>query len=135
MLAEEQVFTHANLASGTGQAFPIVRLGGELASEQHLDAAVKKIAGSGILRADRLSPSPSTAAVKPGGKHACVVEHDQVAGPQQIRELAKLKIGPLAAGSRDAQHAGGIANGKGFLGNEFVGKMKMEVRNQHGLRL
>jgi hypothetical protein len=33
------------------------------------------------------------------------------------------------------QHAGAVAGGEGFLGNEFVGKMEVEVRNQHGVRL
>jgi hypothetical protein len=33
------------------------------------------------------------------------------------------------------QHAGGIANCGGFLGDEFIGKMEVEVGNQHGVRL
>ncbi len=82
MVAEEEVLAYADFAAGTDEAFPVIGLGGELASEQHFDAAVKKIAGSGIMRADRLSASASAAAVKPGGKDASVVEHDQIARPQ-----------------------------------------------------
>jgi hypothetical protein len=44
-------------------------------------------------------------------------------------------VGKMAAGSLQVQHAGGIAGSEGILGDEFVGKMEVEVRNQHGFRL
>jgi hypothetical protein len=33
------------------------------------------------------------------------------------------------------QHAGSVASGEGILSDEFVGKMELEVRNQHEFRL
>jgi hypothetical protein len=33
------------------------------------------------------------------------------------------------------QHARTVAGGEGFLGNEFIGEMEVEVRNQHGIEL
>jgi len=53
-LAEKQAFAHADFAAGPNQAFPIVRLGGELAGQENLDAAAEGIACRRIVRADRV---------------------------------------------------------------------------------
>ena len=135
MLAEEQAFADADLASGTNQAFPIVGLGGELARQQNFDAAVEEITRRGIARADRLSASAFATAIEAGGKDASVVEDDQIAGPQQVGKVAEQAVGLLAAGSLQMQHAGSVAGGERFLGNEFVGKMEVEVGNQHGCQI
>ena len=45
-LAEKQAFADADFAAGTNQAFPIVRVGGKLAGQQNLDAAVEQIASA-----------------------------------------------------------------------------------------
>ena len=45
------------------------------------------------------------------------------------------KVGIVAAGSLQVQHTGSIAGGEGILSDEFVGKMEVEVGNQHGFRL
>ena len=41
----------------------------------------------------------------------------------------------VAAGALQVQHAGAVAGGEGFLGDEFAGKQEVEVRNQHAFRL
>jgi hypothetical protein len=41
----------------------------------------------------------------------------------------------VAAASLYMEHAGFVASGEGFLGYEFVGKMEIEVGNQHGVTL
>jgi hypothetical protein len=46
-----------------------------------------------------------------------------------------LAVSILSVGSLQVQHAGSITSGKGFLGDEFVGQIKVEVGNQHGSRL
>jgi hypothetical protein len=33
------------------------------------------------------------------------------------------------------QQAGSVAGGQGFLRDEFIGEMEVEVRHQHGVRL
>ena len=81
-VAEKEVLADADLASGTNQAFPVVGLGGQLAGQQHFDAAVKKIGGAGMVRTDRLSASACAAAIKPCRKDAGVVEHDAIPGAQ-----------------------------------------------------
>jgi hypothetical protein len=134
-LTEEQVFAYADLAAGANQAFPIVRIGGELAGQQNLDAAVEEVAGRRIVRADRLSAGAFTATIEPGGKNAGVVEDYEIAGPQQVRKVAEQGIGIAAGGALQVQHARTVTGGEGFLGDEFVGKVEMEIGNQHGVRL
>jgi hypothetical protein len=135
VFAEKQAFADADLAAGTNQTFPIVGIGGELAGKQDFDAAVEKIAGRRIMGTDRLSAGSLAAAIEARGKDAGIIEDEQIAGLKQVREIAELAVGILAAGSLEVQHAGGIANGGGFLGDEFFGKMEVEVGNQHGVRL
>jgi hypothetical protein len=106
-----------------------------LTREENLDASVEETASCGIVRADLLSPCSFAATVEPRRKDAGVVEDKQIAGPQPIREIAELPIGPLAGEPLQMQHSGGIPAREGFLGNEFVGEVEVEVRNQHGVRL
>jgi hypothetical protein len=134
-LAKEQPFADADLAAGPNQTLPIVGLGGELAGEQNLDAAAEEIAGGRIVRADRLSAGAFAASIEPRWKDAGVVENQQIAGLQEVRKVAEPAVGMAAAGSLQIEHAGFVASGEGFLGNEVVGKMEVEVGNQHGVRL
>ena len=41
----------------------------------------------------------------------------------------------MAAGALQVQHAGTITGGEGLLGDEFVGKVEVEIGNPHGVRL
>jgi hypothetical protein len=102
-----------------------------LAGQENLDAAAEEIACRRIVRADRVSAGALAAAIEPRWKDAGVVENEQVAGLQQLREVAEQAVGIAAAGSPEVEHAGTIASGKRFLGNEVVGKMEVEVGNQH----
>src|SRR5712671_1193719 len=93
VFTEKQPFTYANLAAGTNQAFPIVRLGCELAGEQNLDTALEEIASRGIMVAHSVSPRAFAAAIEPRGKDTGIVEYQQIAGLKQVREVAKSAIG------------------------------------------
>jgi len=135
LVTEEQALADAYLATGTNQAFPIVGFGGELPGEQNLDAAAQKIAGCGIVRAEGLSAGALAATIEPGGKDAGVVEDHEIAGPQQIGEVAEQAIGIVAAGALQVQQAGSVTGGEGVLGNELVGKVEVEIGNQHDVRL
>jgi hypothetical protein len=127
LLPEKQLFADADLAAGTDQAFPIIRAGGELAGQQNFDAALEEIASRWIVRTDRLGALAFAAAIEPGWKDPRVVEDDQVAGPQKLRKVAKLRVRPLSGRALQAQHAGSIAGGEGFLGYEFVGKREVKI--------
>ena len=133
-VTEEEAFPDLNLAAGAHQAFPIVGMRGKLARQQNFDAAVKEISGRGIVRADRVGTGALAAAIEPRWKYAGVVEDQQVARPQQVREITEHAVG-MAASSLQVEHTGSIAGGEGFLGNEVVGEVEVEVGNQHGVRL
>ncbi len=96
---------------------------------------MEELTGRRIVRADGLSVDSLAAAIEPGVKDAGVVEDHQIAGPQEGGEVAEQAIGIVAAGPLQMQHARSVARGKGILGDEFVGKMEVEVGNQHEFRL
>jgi hypothetical protein len=41
----------------------------------------------------------------------------------------------VSTGSLQVEHAGAVADGERLLGDEVVGKVKMEIGKQHGVRL
>jgi hypothetical protein len=134
-LAKEQALADADFAAGANQAFPIVGIGGELVGEENLDAPLKEIAGCAIVRAGGLSADAFAAAIEPGGEDAGIVEDDEVTGAQQSREVAELAIGTVAASALQVQEAGTVASSERVLGDEIVGKVEVEIRNQHDVRL
>ncbi len=83
----------------------------------------------------RPPPSAFAAAIKPGRKDAGVVEDDEIAGLQKVREFAEQTIRIAAAGALQVQHAGAVTGGEWLLGDEFAGKVEIEIGNPHGVRL
>ena len=96
LLSEKKMLADQDLSAGTNQAFPIVGIVSELTGEQNLDASLKKLAGSRIPRADGLRLGTFAAAIQTRWKHPRVVENDQIARPEKVREIAKLPIGECA---------------------------------------
>jgi hypothetical protein len=135
LIAEEEAFADSNFAAGANQALPIVGIGGELAGQKNFDAAAKEIAGGRIAFANRLGMSAFAPAIQPGWKHAGIVEDDEIAGLQKVGEFTKQGVRIAAAGSLQAQHAGAVAGGEGLLGDEFDGKVEVEIGDLHGVRL
>jgi hypothetical protein len=119
LIAEEEALADTDFAARANQAFPINGIRGELAGEKDFDAA----------------PSAFAASVETGGKDASVVEDQEIAGVQKVGEVAEQAIGIFAAGSLQMQQAGSVAGGEGFLGDEFGGKVEVEIGNPHGVRL
>jgi len=134
-LSEEQAFADADLAAGPDQTLPIVGMGGELAGQQNLDAAVEEIARGGIVWADGMSAGAFAATVESGRKDAGVVEDHEIAGLQQVGKFAERVVGIAAGDSLQMEHAGTVASSEGSLGDKVLGKMEVEVGNQHGVRL
>jgi hypothetical protein len=125
------MFAHADFAAGANQAFPIVGTGRKLTGEKNLDATLQEIASTGIALADGLGVRAFAPSIKTRGKNASVVEHKQVAGLEQIGQIAKLAIKVTACGAKQVQHSRAVPGGERLLGNEFVGKMEMKIGNQH----
>jgi len=90
---------------------------------------LKEIAGGGIVWADSLHARAFAAPIQTSGKNTGVIENQQIAGLKQIRKVAKFTVGIFAAGPLQMQHSRCVAGGERLLGNEFGGKVEMEVRN------
>ncbi len=117
VVAEIKMLADGDFAAGADQTFPVVGIVAELAGQKDLDAPLKKVAGGRILRAERLGLKTSAPAVESGGKHASIVEDDEVAGPEKIGKFAELAILESAALGREVQKAGRSAVRKRLLGD------------------
>jgi hypothetical protein len=71
------------------------------------------------------------AAIQPGGKHSSVVEDQEIRGSQEIWEIEKVAIREAATRFLHVQHPRCRAIRKGFLRDQVVGKMVVEVGNLH----
>jgi hypothetical protein len=119
LIAEEEAFADSNFATGTNQTLPIVGISCELTSEKDFDAAASGFAASEESR----------------WKDAGIVEDDEIAGLQKVREFPEQAIGMSAAGALQVQHAGAVAGGERFLRDEFDGKVEVEIGDLHAVRL
>ena len=71
-------------------------------------------------------------AVQPGGNHARVVEHEHVAGPEQIGKILKLKMLQAMLGAMNDQQPGLVPARGGLLRDQFGRQVKMKVGGSHG---
>src|SRR6266567_1258209 len=133
--AKEQMFSQSNLPPRTHQTFPFIRLLLQLPSEQDFNPTAQKFPSRRIARAHRLRPQPSPPSIKPRREHTGIVEHDQIARPQQVRKLAKLPIFQSITGLRDRFHMQQPRSStvrQRLLRNQFSRKFVMEIGHQHG---
>jgi len=128
---KENLLPHSNLPAGTHQRLPLQRP--QLAREQDLHAAMKKIARGRIPGADRLCPQASAASIKAGRKDAAAVQYQQVAGAKQAGEISELPIYKITCGAREMQQSGTAAVHERLLGNQLFREVEIKVRNQHQL--
>ena len=92
LLAEKQTFADCDLAAGTDQAFPIIRVLLQLASKKDLNAAAEEFARGRVARAQRLRLKTLTAPIEARGKHFGVVEDDEISRVQQAGKITKVAI-------------------------------------------
>ena len=64
-------------------------------------------------------------------QHSCVVQDEQIAGSEQVREFVEGGIVEAARIALQVQHARGGAIRKRLLRNQLLGKVEIEFRNQH----
>ena len=117
VLAEIKMLADSDLTAGTDQAFPVIGIVADLAGEKDLNASVKKVAGGRISRTERLRLKTSAPTEEARGKHASVVEDDEVAGTEKIGEFAELAVFESAALGREVQKAGRNSVRKRLLGD------------------
>jgi len=135
VVAEEEMLPDADFAAWTDQALPLVRILSQLMREENLDAPAKELVRSGILRAQRLRVEASTASVETRGKHASVVEDDEIGGVKKIGEFAEVEVAKGPARSAKTKQAGSRAIGKGLLRDQFLRKFELKIGDEHEERL
>ena len=132
VLAKEEAFPDPNLSTRMHQAFPLEGRFRKLPGEKHLHPALEELPCRRVLRTHRLGLSAASAPVQPGRKHPGVVEHNQVVRSQQFGELAKSSIAQLSRHPVQVQQPRSRPIRQRFLGDQLLGKLIMEVGNQHG---
>lgn len=135
VLAEEQMLSDGNLATGADQALPQIRIAAQLAGKQDFHTSTKKIARGGIAGTERLRLKTSTAAIEAGREDAGVVENDEIVRPEQAREIAELPVVEDPGGRKKVQHARGGAIGQRVLRDQFRRQFVMKIRDPHASRL
>ncbi len=84
------------------------------------------------LHQDLQAPAALLAAEKPGAHDAGIVEDQQVARPQQVRERGEQPVLQPAARAVQTEEPAGPAPRQGPLGDEFRRQIKVKVRAFHG---
>jgi len=137
VVSEEEMLSDSDLSSWAHQAFPFVRIPLQLAREKNFDASAKKIPGGGIARTQWLEMQSAAASVEARGKDAGVIEDNQVAGAQELGEVAEVSIiywaePGVSRRAINVQEARGRPVGQRFLRNQFFGESVIEVGDPHG---
>jgi hypothetical protein len=127
VFAKEKLLTNANLAPRPDQALPFVRLWRYLPGEQYLDQALEKVMCRGVLRAYWLGFSAASPAVEACRENSGIIEHNQVVWPEQVGEVAKPTVTKRPQAAVQLQKAGCSPVRQWFLGNQFRGKVIIEL--------
>ena len=130
---EIQLLTHRQLASGTNQRTPLQR--GVLISQQNFDASLQVFPRRWVPRADWLRMNAGAAREQSRRQHAGVVQHQQIAGPQQRWEIAEPVVLERSHVAVKNKHARGSAIRKRLLGNPFRRQKIIEIADQRNLSL
>jgi len=132
---EEKMLPHANLPSGTHQAFPLVGIVADLAGQKNLNAPTEKIAGCRIVRAEGLGLKTSAPSIESRREYPRVIENNQIPRPQQPRKITKLAIFQGSSLLVKVQKPRPGAVGKRLLSDQFFRKFVGEIGDQHARRL
>src|SRR5579863_2694637 len=113
---ENQNLTRTNLAPRPHQRLPGVLA--FLACEEQFNLGGKELVARGIALADGLRGHSAAPAQEPRRKDLGVVEHQQVAGAENLRQLTKDMILEPLRGAVDDEQARSAAFGERMLGNQ-----------------
>ena len=70
--------------------------------------------------------------IEAGGKDAGVVQDEEVAGAEEMGQVAEGVVVECSCRAVDAEHAAGAADGGRVLRNQLSGKVEVEVGDEHG---
>jgi hypothetical protein len=120
---EEKALAGLNLAAGTNQGGPV--LSSEVLGEEDFDAAGG--VGGVVLRL----LAAGAGGVEASRDDSAVVEDQEVAGAEDLGEVAEVIVLILAGLAVEDEHAAGASDGWRGLGDEFFREVEMEVGYVH----
>jgi len=119
IVGDDDALARAHLAAGVNQRFPGKSVGGDRLGQKDFDFSRGMLAMT----------------VEAGWQDAGIVEDQAVLGCEERREIAEGAIFPLAGGAVDHEHPRPGAVGEGFLGDEIVGEVVIELGKKHLLTI
>jgi hypothetical protein len=131
LVAEEQVLADADFAAWADEALPFIRFFVELASEQDFDMSLHEAARGRIVGAKGLRFDSASAAIEAGRENTSVVEDDEIVRAKKLRKVAELAVFKPSGRSRQVKKPGGRTVWKGLLRDQFIGKIVIEIGDQH----
>jgi hypothetical protein len=99
--------------------------------QQHFNATFQELSRGWVPGTEALCFLPASPAIKPGRKNPGIVEHYEVIGPEKVGKFAEKAVPEHSGAAVQVKQPGRGPVGKGFLGNQFGGKMVVELGNQH----
>jgi len=131
VFSEEEVLSDADFAAWPDEALPFIRFLPELASKQYFHASFQEVARGWIVRAERLRFSSAAAAIETRRENTSVVEDDEIVGAQKGRKVTEPAVFKPSGCGREVKKPRGGALWKRLLGDQFFGKIVMEIGNKH----
>ncbi len=135
---EVEPLADPDLAPRVHQRLPGVGFAGQRRGQQRFHLAVEKLVRRRVARAERLRAHPLAAAEEARWKYPGVVQHQQVAGAQELGQLAKPAVCKLLPGCRkllrgphQVQQTRSRAFCRGLLRDELGRQLVIEVRDLH----
>ena len=121
-----ECLTGLNFFGGADEGAPVVvAFGvGEVFGEEDLDKAAR-------LGRVVLCVQAGASGVEARGKDARVVEDEEIAGREELREIGEELVGEDAGGAREREHAGCAARGGRVLRDELGREVVVEFGDEH----
>jgi hypothetical protein len=120
---EVEALAGLHFSAGSYKGGPLVL--GELLGEEDFDAA------GGVGRASLGVLTADACGVEARGDDPAVVENEEVAGVEELGEIAEEVVAVLTGVAVEDEHAAGAADGRGRLRDEFFGELEMEIGYAH----
>src|ERR1035438_6806487 len=129
--AEVNPLTQSKFAAWMNQRFPLRRIGRELFCQQHFDAASKEVFRRGILGREPLRTRAAAMSPKARRQYLGVVKYQQIAGPQQLRKVAKYKVAEAIVTAAEMQQPRSRPVGQRPLRDQFIRQAIIEIGDKH----
>ena len=124
---EADALADAHLAAGMHQRLPGGGVAGVRTNQEDFHFALQILAAGGVLLPDGEGVHAGAMPVEAGWENFGIVEHQAVAGPQELRQIAEGGVLPAPLVAEEHQHARGGAVLQRALCDQLLGQGIIEV--------